>query len=146
MKTLLLALLLATATLANFDRGFNSHIAWTNELEAGLARAKAEGKPAMVLIHKTWCGACKRLKSVFADSTAIAEAARGMISINLEDDEEPTQDQFRPDGQYIPRLFFVSPDGAVRGDIINEGGNPSYKYYYADEPSILKSMAAALKK
>ncbi len=69
---LLVLLSVAFAVVAaNFDRGFNSNIAWTNELEAGLARAKAEGKPALVLVHKTWCGACKRLKTVWADSKAL---------------------------------------------------------------------------
>lgn len=60
--------LLATASAESFDRGFNANIAWTNSLEKGLAQAKAEGKVAFVLIHKTWCGACKRLKSAFSNA------------------------------------------------------------------------------
>lgn len=52
----------------SFDRGFNANIAWTNSLEQGLERAKAENKKAFVLIHKTWCGACKRLKSSFSNA------------------------------------------------------------------------------
>jgi protein-disulfide reductase (glutathione) len=103
---------------------------------------QAEGKPAMVLITKTWCGACKRLKTVFADSKAIEEGAKAFVAINLQDDEEPTREDFRPDGQYIPRLLFVTPQGVVM-DIVNAGGNPKFKYYYADEASIVTSMKAA---
>ena len=52
----------------SFDRGFNANIQWGNSLEKGLAHAKEEKKVAFVLIHKTWCGACKRLKSVFSNA------------------------------------------------------------------------------
>jgi protein-disulfide reductase (glutathione) len=47
------------------SRGFNDNIDWYNNLEEAIAAGKEEGKPVFVLIHKTWCGACKRLKADF---------------------------------------------------------------------------------
>jgi hypothetical protein len=39
-------------------RGFGDNYDWKS-LDAGIAEAEASGKPAMVVIHKSWCGACK---------------------------------------------------------------------------------------
>lgn len=44
---------MASVTLASVDRGFNGNIAWNNDLEGSIARAKTEKKPVMLLIHKT---------------------------------------------------------------------------------------------
>jgi hypothetical protein len=34
------------------------------------------------------------------------------------------------DGSYVPRIYFVNPSGKVAADLINEGGNPEFKYFY----------------
>jgi protein-disulfide reductase (glutathione) len=88
MRVLLVAVLAAVVAGSGSDRGFNANIAWSNRLVDSLARATSEGRPAMVLIHKTWCGACKRLKSVF-EHPEIETLAREFVMVNLEDDEEP---------------------------------------------------------
>jgi protein-disulfide reductase (glutathione) len=53
--------------------------------------------------------------------------------INLEDNEEPSDPKFAPDGNYIPRIFFIDPNGNLRYDLYNQNGNPSYKYFYSDD-------------
>ncbi|KAJ6662553.1 hypothetical protein lerEdw1_011690 [Lerista edwardsae] len=50
----------------------------------------------------------------------------------LQDEEEPKDDTFSPDGGYIPRILFMDPSGRVHPEIINERGNPSYKYFYTN--------------
>jgi protein-disulfide reductase (glutathione) len=48
----------------------------------------------------------------------------------LEDDEEPADDAFKPDGGYIPRIFYLDPkDQKVRTDIYNKAGSDKYKYH-----------------
>jgi protein-disulfide reductase (glutathione) len=145
MTTLLALLALVVVSVCGTAyQGFNTNIAWTDDLEAGLSQAVASGKPAFVLIHKTWCGACKRLKSVFVESKEIEELSKAFVMVNLEDDQEPSDDKWKPDGGYIPRILFVSPKDRSIMNVINEGGNPQYKYYYASADQITASMKAAL--
>lgn len=37
--------------------GFGDHITWLT-LDKALAEAKTQNLPIMVVIHKSWCGAC----------------------------------------------------------------------------------------
>jgi protein-disulfide reductase (glutathione) len=131
--------LVAVAAAASASRGFNDKIAWINDLEAA---KKEASKPVLVLIHKTWCGACKALKGAFADSAALEAAASEFVMVNLEDDEEPGDEAFKPDGGYIPRIFFMHK-GQVDAAIINAGGNPKYKYYYSSVDQVIASMKLA---
>merc|ERR1719420_2478700 len=125
------------------SRGFNDNIAWTNSLADAKKQAAAEDKPLFVLIHKSWCGACKRLKGVFDGSDAIAEKSAAFVMVNLEDDEEPEDAAFKPDGGYIPRILFMDSQGEVHAEIEAPNGNPKYKYYYSNEQQVLDAMDAA---
>lgn len=124
-------------------RGWGDNIAW---VENAVARkiAKKSGRPVMYVIHKTWCGACKNLKPKFAASEEIAKLSAEFVMVNLQDNEEPAGDQFKPDGGYIPRILFAGPSGRVDPSVINSAGNPKYKYFYSDADSIVASMKSAL--
>jgi len=39
-----------------------------------------------------------------------------------------------------PNYFFAEPDGTVMEEIINESGNPSYKYYFPTTDGIIAAM------
>lgn len=125
-------------------KGFGDHIAWVS-LEDAYGIATDTNKPIMLIIHKTWCGACKALKPKFADSTEIASLSKHFVMVNTEDDEEPTDSKFSPDGGYIPRILFLDSNGEVDQTVTNTKGNPKYKYYYPEPKGILHSMREVAK-
>jgi len=143
ISILLACLAISSAESESLARGFNENINWRT-FEDGQKESQETGKPLLLLIHKSWCGACKRLKGVVGPSTLIEERSKAFVMVNVEDEEEPKGAQFSPDGGYIPRILFLEPNGNVRDDLINEKGNPKYKYYYAAEDQMLASMDHAL--
>ncbi len=62
------------------SRGWNDKIPWTTFAD-GLKRAKEENKPALVLIHKTWCGACQRLKSSWKDDKEVEQLSSNFVMV-----------------------------------------------------------------
>lgn len=108
--------------------------------EDGLKAAKEQNKPLMLVIHKSWCGACKALMPQFAESKEIEELSKNFIMVHTEDDEEPKGEQYLPDGGYIPRILFLDPEGNVRKDFYNVGGHDEYKYYYYSPELIVPTM------
>ncbi|XP_030844733.1 thioredoxin domain-containing protein 12 [Strongylocentrotus purpuratus] len=125
-------------------RGLGEQYDWVT-FEDGLKLAKENNKPMMLVIHKTWCGACKALKPKFAASEEILKLSSDFVMVNVEDDEEPEGSQFQPDGGYIPRILFLNSDGVVQSDLINTLGNPQYKYFYSNALMVTEAMKSAVK-
>lgn len=125
-------------------RGFGDFYEWYS-LEAGLKESERTGRPVMMVVHKSWCSACKRLAPLFAGSSDIQSMASAFVMVNVHDDEEPQDPQYKPDGGYIPRILFIEPGGKVRTDIVNTQGNPQYKYFYTSGENVAAGMKAAVK-
>ena len=56
----------------------------------------------------------------------------------------PSQgEKWEPDGGYIPRImFYDAKEKALAEDIVCQGCNPKYKYYYADPVRLLPPVHA----
>jgi protein-disulfide reductase (glutathione) len=65
--------------------GFGDEVEWM-KLDEGLAAAKENNKLAMVVVHKSWCGACKRLGPSFAEEQRVKDLADNFVMINVHDD------------------------------------------------------------
>ncbi|KJE89630.1 thioredoxin domain-containing protein 12 [Capsaspora owczarzaki ATCC 30864] len=122
-------------------RGFGDKYAWY-KLDAGIRLIADTGRPGMIVVHKSWCGACKSLGPVFAAAKPVLDEAHNFVMINVFDDEEPSTPDFGPDGKYIPRIMFTDGRGRIRTEITSP--NPKYKYFYAQPNDIVNSMHAAL--
>jgi thiol:disulfide interchange protein len=113
--------------------------------EAGLAQAKAQNKPVCLVLYTHWCPHCKNYSRVF-DDAKIVEKARSfvMIRMNAEEHREVAQ-KYAVDGTYIPRTYFLGPDGAL-ADV--HAPRPKFKYFYDERNpgSLLAGMDEALRK
>ena len=114
--------------------------------EAGLVRAKAENKPICLVLYTGWCPHCRNYSHVF-DDAQVVEKARSFVMVRANADEESAlAAKFTRDGGYIPRTFFLAPDGTLDPEI--HAPRPKFLYFY-DERSpagLLAGMSEALRK
>ncbi|KAL6737085.1 hypothetical protein Aduo_010758 [Ancylostoma duodenale] len=128
--------------------GFGEDIDWV-PWEDAIEKALDDNKPIFLLIHKTWCHACKALKKTFQQSNArkaFKKLSEYFIMVNTEDDEEPFEEEYRPDGKYIPRLLFLDKNGDLLEQFKNKKAEyKNYAYYYSSPADIINSMKEVLR-
>lgn len=134
-------LLVSVAASAGGDWN-DKGIAW-KDYAAGLAEAKVSRKPVCLIFFTEWCPHCTNYAKVFHDPKVVA-ASRGFVMIRLNKDDHPELSRtYKPDGEYIPRTFFLAASGVLLNDI--HAPRTSYRYFYSesDPASVLGGMAAA---
>lgn len=118
-------------------------VAWRS-YEEGLKEAKEQKRPVCLVFYTDWCPHCTKYSGVFHDPRVV-EKSKGFVMIRMNKDQNAElSKKYAPDGEYIPRTFFLSPDGTLNASITEE--RPNYKYFYnTGEPSsLLRGMDAAL--
>jgi Thioredoxin-like len=121
------------------------HIDWQG-YEAGLARAKAEHKPLCLVLYTDWCPHCRNYSHVF-DDPRVVERAKSFVMVRANADKESElAGRFAKDGGYVPRTFFIGPDGTLDPDI--HAQRPKFLYFFdeRDPSSLLGGMEEALRK
>jgi thiol-disulfide isomerase/thioredoxin len=111
-------------------------IAWKGYKE-GLAQAKREDKPAIIIFYSETCSACKRYKGVLQEESVI-EASRPFVMIRVNTRRQPQlSEKYLFDGRYVPRTFAVFPDGRIMNRLYPP---KKYKYFIGLEPENLLSL------
>ena len=146
---LLLALLLPALAWAYQPQDWNDNgIEWQS-YEAGLDLAQKTHKPICLVLSAVWCPHCRNYAKVFSDPRVVEES-RHFVMIRVDiDQRHDVNIKFRPDGGYVPRTFFLSPDGVLDPSLIaEEKKGQKYTYFYdeSDAVSILTGMNRALEK
>jgi protein-disulfide reductase (glutathione) len=123
---------------------WNENIDWVH-WDHALAQGKSTGKPIMMVIHKSWCAACKALKARFVNSPEIEALSEHFVMANVEDDDEPADEKYSPQGAYSPRILFLTFQGEV-ADIKNDVvPDPQHLHFYGTAEEIVASMLEALR-
>uniref|UniRef100_A0A914E580 RING-type E3 ubiquitin transferase n=1 Tax=Acrobeloides nanus TaxID=290746 RepID=A0A914E580_9BILA len=126
--------------------GLGDDIDWV-EWDQAVSISLDLNKPIFLLIHKTWCGACQSLKGRLSKDpkrNEFVELSKKFVMVNLEDDEEPQDEKYAPDGGYIPRLFFLDKKGDPMA-IDNKEKYAKNPHFYPELTQILGAMKKALK-
>uniref|UniRef100_A0A183BMN4 Thioredoxin domain-containing protein n=1 Tax=Globodera pallida TaxID=36090 RepID=A0A183BMN4_GLOPA len=125
------------------SNGFGDDIDWVPWDEA-IENALDKNKPIFLLIHKTWCHACKTLRKIMQQSNAkkaFKKLSEYFIMVNTADDDEPFEEEYRPDGKYVPRILFLDKNGDTLTDFKNKKAEyKNYAYYYSSPADILNTM------
>ena len=123
------------------SNGFGDQVNWVDYSSA----LSDSSRPTMIILHKSWCAACKNLKPKLAENLDFEELSQKFSMVNAgEDNELHNNADLSVDGSYIPRIFFLDPQGQVLDQVYNSKGNPSYKYFYFNVDTVLSSMRQVL--
>lgn len=143
---LALATTLGGASAAQAGGDWNdAGIAWQS-YDAGLAMAKESKKPIALIFYTDWCPHCTSYSGLFKDPRLV-EKSKEFVMIRVErDSNQELSARYAPDGQYIPRTFFLSSGGKLLPEVQEQ--RPSYKYFYdtSAPDSVLRSMDEVLEK
>lgn len=104
----------------------NGKIKWMS-FQKGMQKAKATGKPALVVFEAKWCKICKQYRKLFYNKQVVAMSKNMvMVMVNIEKNRE-LQKQYSIDGGYIPRTMAFSPKGYHDQGLT--GTDHEFKYY-----------------
>ena len=122
----------------------DAQIAWKS-YDEGLAAAATEKKPVCLVFFTTWCPHCKNFSRVFKDPRVV-EASKSLVMVRLDKDKNPEiSRKFAPDGEYIPRTYFLASNGTLAPSI--HAPRTQFQYFYdeSNPASILAGLEAAKK-
>lgn len=126
------------------SHGFGDAIAWRH-LDEGLAEAKSDGRPLMLVVHASWCTQCKALKPAFSDERLAALSER-FVMVNADQDQTPAVLSYAPDGSYIPRVLFIDPTTGNADESLRNPQRSRYHYYYGPQDDLPAMMEKALER
>ena len=148
-RTLLLLAVLAILAPARARAGGDwndAGVAW-QPYEAGLGPAKKDKKPVLLVFFTEWCPHCTNYSEVFHDPKVV-EQSKQFVMIRLDKDKNAElSKKYAPDGEYIPRTYFLSSDGELdRDDLTRRATSTSTSTTRSSPDGILAGMQAALAK
>jgi len=139
-----LAVLAAAPARAGGDWN-DKQIRWQS-YQDGLAAAKKEKKPICLIFYTEWCPHCANYSAVFHDPKVV-DTTKRFVMIRLDKDKEAElSKKYAPDGEYIPRTYFLSSAGVLDADI--HAPRDKFQYFYDERTpaSVLAGMEEASKK
>lgn len=93
--------------------GEGDGIAWITSYPAGVAKARAAGKPILVQFHATWCPPCAMMeRETFPDDAVRTLVSERFVPVTIDVDQDLATPQ-RFEVRSIPTTVVVKADGTV---------------------------------
>lgn len=89
-------------------------VEWTHDYDAGIALARAEGKPVIIDFYADWCAACKELDKFTYTDAAVREEASRFVTVKVDGTVEDARIQKLYDRygiQGLPTVVFLDAQG-----------------------------------
>lgn len=77
---------------------------FATDLDTAKRTANVEGKPVMVIVHATYCSACKKLLPDLVANKDVKELSKKFVVIHSVDGSDPQAENFTPAHSYYPRF------------------------------------------
>lgn len=118
-------------------------IAWRT-FDDGQREATQQHRPICLVFFTTWCPHCKNYAKLFGDPKVV-ERAKAFVMVRVDNDRDKAlAARFSPDGQYIPRTYFLSSQGVLDPTLVAQQGRYRYFYDESDPTALLEGMGRAL--
>lgn len=113
-KPLVLDLEVVSVTKASTFR--NMTLPWVENHDAGLAAARKENRPAVLVLYADWCGWCKRLFSESLEDPRVKNLRDRFVWMKVNSDKEKElKTRYGQEG--FPMVVILNSDGTVAGKI-----------------------------
>jgi protein-disulfide reductase (glutathione) len=105
---------------------------------------KRSGGIGLLVVFAEWCPVCHEYSKAFHDADVI-KALQGITLMRIDQDSgDKLIRKFTPDGEYVPRTFFLDSNGEPITGLFD--ADPAYKYFFPpDEPGDLAKTIRAMK-
>jgi thiol:disulfide interchange protein len=120
---------------------FDGPIQWRT-WDEGLAEAKRANRGIFLLVYADWCPHCRNLSPVFQQPEVVALAEKLVMVRQDADEKAPWMQRYAAQGTYVPRIFFLKPDGTLREDL--RSAHPQYPYFYT--PGGVDELKASMRR
>jgi len=87
-------------------------VSWIEEHDAGLALAKKDGKPVVLMLYADWCGFCKKLFSETMPDPRIEILKEKFVWVKVNSDKEHKYGNLYGQSGF-PMIVLLNPDGTV---------------------------------
>jgi thiol:disulfide interchange protein len=116
----------------------------THTYSEGVALAKQDHKPILLMVYADWCSKCRALVPVFQRDD-VRKLVDKMVAVRQDqDDPAPWLSEIAAGDNYVPRIMFLNSDCTPIRKVTS--GHPRYPFFYmADQPeTLLTSLKQAL--
>jgi len=86
--------------------------------ETAFAQAEQEHKQVVIIFSAPWCRACNSYEHNVLTNPRVIRMSRHFVMVHINvDEQQDINQQYRPDGGYIPRTLVFREDGTHRSEL-----------------------------